>query len=434
MFFCRLCKKNRRLEYGLNSSCVNIFRVSERKDAPAKDIASYLRKMGIEVDKSLSQSQVLCMPCGRKMWKLAELFDIAVSSFQSHSSFESQSEKRKSSNVLTPGKSPRAKSVRKDSPVSKKRLDYSKSVEDVMLSKLNIDDLNFDDNPPTSHIKVLIAYPSGNITVNSNFDNESKCIIANICLSNWRTVANSICRHRKLYFEFLKTLQNEANKEFANFSKSDSCLKITSPDQLSTFSNRTLWHEVSVYCPVYAAVVQGACNMASKEEAINAAALATSSLVRVRNPQMSAVAYRISTILAHSGVGFHDFTRLNHLGVCMSHKSTVALQEKMGENHDFKVKRWKKIIEGNKSALLLVNEIKQKQVPPKEENDMDVEVSLDLNEESLKSYQWYHPRVFNEVMDLLRSQKQRMNEDTLNDDVLEAVLEQLKETKLPMYK
>ena len=190
------------------------------------------------------------------------------------------------------------------------------STEELMLSKLNLDDLIFDESSPTSRIKVVIAYPSGNVTVKSNFDDESKCIIMNICLSHWQTVVNAVFRHHELSPELLKALQQETRKEFAYYSKFDSCLKFNSPDQLATFSNRTLWHEVLLQCPIYAAVVNGACDMeqlehltnTAKETAINAVALATSALARIKNPQMSAVAYRISTILSHSGVSYRDIT------------------------------------------------------------------------------------------------------------------------------
>ena len=102
----------------------------------------------------------------------------------------------------------------------------------------------------------------------------------------------------------------------------------------------------------------------------------------------------------------------------------------MGENHDFKVQTWKRTVESNKSAILLLSEIKEKQVPPREENDMDVEVNLDLGKESLKHYKWYHPRVFEEAMEHLKASKDRMGEHTLNNDVLEATLEGLKGTNL----
>ena len=73
---------------------------------------------------------------------------------------------------------------------------------------------------------------------------------------------------------------------------------------------------------------------------------------------MSAVAYRISRILFHSGVSFKDFGRLNHLGVCMSHKSMIALQQLMGENFEHKAIIWGKSIACNKSAKLLLEEVK----------------------------------------------------------------------------
>ena len=85
-----------------------------------------------------------------------------------------------------------------------------------------------------------------------------------------------------------------------------------------------------------------------KERAVNAVALAVASLIRCRNPAMSALAYRISTILFHSGVSYKDFGRLNHLGVCMSHDQMIALQQKMGENFDYKAIVWRKCIETNK--------------------------------------------------------------------------------------
>ena len=55
--------------------------------------------------------------------------------------------------------SPKAKSMRKDSPVSKKRLEYRKNTEDLMTSTLNVDHLNCDESDPTYKIIVLIAYP-----------------------------------------------------------------------------------------------------------------------------------------------------------------------------------------------------------------------------------------------------------------------------------
>ena len=78
--------------------------------------------------------------------------------------------------------------------------------------------------------------------------------------------------------------------------------------------------EVRIHCPVWFNCQLGACGLSSKEEAVggrvNSMALASSTLARLRNPQASAVHYRISTILFHSGVKHDDLKRLNCLGVC----------------------------------------------------------------------------------------------------------------------
>ena len=54
----------------------------------------------------------------------------------------------------------------------------------------------------------------------------------------------------------------------------------------------------------------------------NSLALATAILARVRNPQASAVHYRISTILFHSGVKHDDLNRLFKIQSNLSNKGT----------------------------------------------------------------------------------------------------------------
>ena len=81
--------------------------------------------------------------------------------------------------------------------------------------------------------------------------------------------------------------------------------------------------EVRIFCALWFDCVRGASGLsqnAFKEcgPEINSLTLATATLVRLRNAKASAVHYRISTIMFHSGVKHDDLTRLNHLGVCMS--------------------------------------------------------------------------------------------------------------------
>ena len=105
---------------------------------------------------------------------------------------------------------------------------------------------------------------------------------------------------------------------------------------------------------------------------------------------MSALAYRISIILFHSGVSHQDLIRLNWLGVCMSHDMITKIQYKLGRNFDADVLFWKKCLEGRPHATLaLLNKIKEKQVPKLEEHDMQLEVQIDISQEALSDYENY---------------------------------------------
>ena len=105
---------------------------------------------------------------------------------------------------------------------------------------------------------------------------------------------------------------------------------------------------------------------------------------------MSALAYRISSILFHSGVSHQDLIHLNPLGVYMSPDMIIKLQYELGRNFDADVLFWKKCLEGRPQATLsLLYEIKEKQVPKFEENDMQLEVQLDSSQEALSDYENY---------------------------------------------
>ena len=100
-------------------------------------------------------------------------------------------------------------------------------------------------------------------------------------------------------------------------------MEARNPDELASFSNKIFMKEVRIFCPLWFDCVRGASGLsqnAFKEcgPEINSLALATATLARIRNAKASAVHYRISTIMFHSGVKHDDLRRLNHLGVCIS--------------------------------------------------------------------------------------------------------------------
>ena len=73
-------------------------------------------------------------------------------------------------------------------------------------------------------------------------------------------------------------------------------------------------------------------------------ATTTAIAARCRNPKMSAISYRLSTTLFHSGTKYGDLVRLSRFGICMHPRSIVSFEEKLSEKYDAKVQFWKKIL------------------------------------------------------------------------------------------
>ena len=101
-------------------------------------------------------------------------------------------------------------------------------------------------------------------------------------------------------------------KEFQSYSKTDTVLKATSPDELIAFSNKLVVSETKVYCPLWNACITGAVGVKDNENPtnmpVNEVALATAVVARPGHSKMSD---RISNLLIHSGATFQDITRLN---------------------------------------------------------------------------------------------------------------------------
>ena len=454
--FCRVCKCNLQIKLGnCSQSCENLFKRSSREGSRGVILATLVEKVYSKpIARVQGLSEVVCKPCGRKIRSLLALYESVKLVVDEASPANvtnvddgatppatpaTGSSKRKALEVITPNRSsPSNRKVgRASSPSikSKKSLQFSlKERENLaMVTAFNVDDLNTVQGQ-SSDLKVVIAYPNGNVVIKNNLDSESKGIIRNIALQQWKTAVNLTFRHKDLSKELLAKLENEVEREMRDYCRSDSILKTTDPDQLASLSNKVLCKEVELNCPLYSSVVKSACNANDKpENGTNAVALATAVLVRCRNPKMSALAYRISSLLFHSGVSYRDATRLHHLGVCMSPRMTIELHHKMGANSDYKAMVWKREIEKNKVALLLLEEVREKQLK-RAADDMVVDVPLDVSKSTLHSYHNSSDDAISKVESCIENVKSKMGEINVNEDVLLAALRALKSEKLPYYK
>ena len=193
-------------------------------------------------------------------------------------------------------------------------------------------------------VSVVFKSSTGNVVVRHVKDATAKSIVRNIACKNWKTAVFAILKCESLTNELLNALNKQVSTEFKNFSKLDSIL------ELAAYSNRLFLEEVRIHLPVWNACVMGSVGAKTSEKVekqSHAIALATSVLAGCRNGEMSALAYRISAILFHSGANYEDIVRLNRLGVCMSPSRMVNLQRQMGKSFDAKVLLWKNDAEKN---------------------------------------------------------------------------------------
>ena len=155
--------------------------------------------------------------------------------------------------------------------------------------------------------------------------------------------ANIIFKHSELRKELILPLQRTVREEFTSYcnDKSDSILKARSPVDVSSFSNKVLVHEVELACPFWQASLDGACKGTQSKKGnvkiTNSMALISAAAARCRNQKMPAFAYRISSILFHSGVKHQDIIRLQKLCLCKCPNSIVEFQKQMGENSEGKI-------------------------------------------------------------------------------------------------
>ena len=226
---CRVCQTNLKIEYGNAKSCINLFKPSLRSDTFGVVWAERLREVvGINVNSFPGFSQLACSVCARKIKNCCELVEFLSRRFGSEqirnavaveSGEEldcegicaSEGDKRKFSAVLSPARSSpqNRKSIRIQSPLKEKNTattrrkslnfhdgGFSRAVHSNVLSSCNVDDLD------TSHgfagVKVVICYPSGEVSVRSAIDDESQRVIKNISLKKWKTVANGLFLHEHL--------------------------------------------------------------------------------------------------------------------------------------------------------------------------------------------------------------------------------------------
>ena len=455
---CRLCNCSFKVKFGnTNISTENLFNPSKRKGCKGEILAQNLQRAGFEILKCDKHSSRVCNPCARKIRNLGSLYSFVQESLQGKITEVTAATPPKSTSankrlLNTPeGKSPIRKSVRVLSPATKTNKGKSsrKSLEFVQerlhaSEKENNDSidhyLNIDNLPEGGlQVKVVFKTESENVLVRIPRDETTKFLVRQVCDKNWHAAANSITKHSELFPEVLKAVNKNASHEMSEYLKSESMLLSNKPDEITGFSNTIFLEELRIFCPVVYHFVLCACGIQEsdvkvKGTAANGVALATAVMCRLRNPKASALHYRISTVLFHSGAKHDDLVRLNRLGVSMSPKQMVRAQSEMGKQLEGKVNVWKSQIEERKGAELLLEEIKMKQVPDRLETDMEIITEVQVDKNTVLGYNNFTRQGHEYLLREIEVAKQRKGESTCTDEILSDVERGLANSRLPLYR
>ena len=407
-------------------------------------LATLCQSVGIDISKYANLSNRVCKSCGRKIRHLQKYFvELNAAINKNHLQFslianagdpeEKIRVKRLSlTTISSPDRSPgirkqmksqenkvteRPKSSRNSLFITQTVTQSEQSiVEDRVIGKVIPDTkiekefslLNIDvdvlNDSSRIEIKVLVVSSSG-ASLRTIEVRAVALIVKNLVFKRRKPVAIAIIKHTEIFEELKPAIGRKVSEEFKIYSKSDSVLKGTDPQQLQVFSNRLVLEEASTYLPIWNACIRGACGVNhsdkhhTNEKSINSMALATCVLARKRNPSMSALAYRISTILYHSGPSSQDTQHLHHLGICMSFPCIINLQKKMGVNSDAKVQMWKRNLEENRGSLKLMEEIKKNQLPDLQHSDMVLGRTVYMKQDTIsETCMRFDKKLYNYIM------------------------------------
>ena len=445
---CRVCNVNFKIHYGISKcSTENLFKPSERKENKGEVLAEACERLGFPILKTEDSSDRVCRICSRKIRNAVENVNFLKLRLERKESQEVLREKRQLPTTVTPERKKSPPKVARGSCEQRRRgLFQDENVSDDVVSAddearhlMNIDLSSFEEGKSKSHVRVIITYANGNVIVRQSFNETTESLLRNIATKEWSTVANIMFNHAELASFIPDVLRRKIILEFKSLCK-DTILNGSSIEELIAFSNKLFLHEVSTYCPLWYSAMDGACGhtlrQSKKREAtaVNAMALSTASLAKQRDPSKSALAYRISMLLFHSGIKYQDMRRLNRLGICMSPQSVIALQKQMGIGCDSKVLIWKRSQEDILLALSFIQEIRRHQVPVLGEDDMVIEVAVDVREETVSAYSKFSKATYELCMKLMNEAKERRGESVVTNTILDDVEYFLQKEKILKFR
>ena len=442
---CRMCSCCFKTQFGNFTgksgwiSSENMFVAPTRKGTTLPKLADLLKtELFVVVEEGESFSARVCSPCGTKVRNCAamlsqirEKLNTPTENEQllrlkrmSKSPHSTQNKKlarpASSSEPSVPNQQPSsiAREVRaRRSLALGSSLDFLEK-ENVFPFPPGLEDVADPPRNRSSETSVVVEVNYRNSTRTVAYDgSEQGNLVKYVTRKDWKAVINILFKMKEVKAVLPGAFQAIVSQEVKEYCNSMKVLKKTSPEELEKLSNVSIVEELENHCPLWSASARAVCGKLSKprdSKITNAIALSSAILARCRNRKMSAVAHRISAVLVHSGAKSSDFTRLNRLGLCMSHDETIKKQLRLGEHHDAKVQSWKNKVESREEAKNLLCEIVEKQCKPHEDE------SVDFSQGALEAYSSFTEKAFKKCATLLSEKSVDAEKPTMGEikDVL----------------
>ena len=174
---------------------------------------------------------------------------------------------------------------------------------------------------------------------------------------NMARLARAIVKVPDLLASVTDCICKMINKECETLCRPSSCsiLRNTGDTSLGTFAVTSAAAELKESAPTVWKLLSACSCPQWRSKVVSdqlSARLVTAAacLLKARNQQMSALQYIVSIVLHNSGAKKKAFTRLNRLGMAMSHKRTLVKLHQMAAKFDTSLVDWKQSIESSNTC------------------------------------------------------------------------------------
>ena len=106
----------------------------------------------------------------------------------------------------------------------------------------------------------------------------------------------------------------------------------------------------------------------------------------------------------------------------------------MGIACNSKVLIWKRSQEEVFSSLLFICDIKRNQIPELEEDDMDIEVVVDITEETVSTYPSFNKPTYELCLELINDAMNKRGQTVILNTILDDVIYLLQNEKIPHFR